>query len=118
MAAIVMDPRYGAPGQRRTVTPAARRSAVVGAFALVLAASAVWARGGAVGRTGDGPLAVPGAGPSQAVAAHVWVVQPGDTVWAIARQLQPHGDVRPLVDFLDHEVHDRPLQVGQQLQLP
>jgi nucleoid-associated protein YgaU len=28
------------------------------------------------------------------------VVQPGDSVWAIARRVQPVGDVRPLVDEL------------------
>lgn len=28
------------------------------------------------------------------------VVQPGDTLWSIARSLQPTGDVRPLVDQL------------------
>ena len=29
-----------------------------------------------------------------------YVVQPGDTVWSVARRLQPEGDVRPVVDRL------------------
>lgn len=29
-----------------------------------------------------------------------YVVQPGDSLWSIARQLEPHGDIRPLVDRL------------------
>ena len=32
--------------------------------------------------------------------ARVVVVQPGDTMWTIARTVQPDGDVRPLVDAL------------------
>jgi LysM domain len=96
---------------------AARRSAVVGVFTVLLAACAVWVQGG-VGRTGSGPLAAPGAGRTETAAAHVWIVQPGDTLWAIARRLDPNGDVRPLVDALSRQVHGQPLQVGEQLRLP
>jgi hypothetical protein len=59
----------------------ARRSALVGVFAVLLATCAVWVQGGG-GRTGSGPLAAPGAGRTEAVAARLWVVQPGDTLWA------------------------------------
>jgi hypothetical protein len=48
----------------------------------------------------------------------VWVVQPGDTLWAIARRVQPSGDIRPLVDAMSAEVHGHPLQVGERLVLP
>lgn len=106
------------PGRPAGVAAATRRCQVAGAFAAVLAACAVWAQAGGAVRPGNGPLAVPGAGPSRAVAAHVWVVQPGDTVWAIARQLQPTGDVRPLVDQIDGQLHHRPLQIGQRIELP
>ena len=106
-------------GRRRpSPSVAARRYRVVGAFLAIVAACAVWTQAGATGRAGDGPLTVPGAGPTQAIAAHVWIVQPGDTIWGIARTVQPSGDIRPLVDALSSEVHDRPLQAGQQLQLP
>jgi hypothetical protein len=96
---------------------AARRSAVVGVFTVLLAACAVWVQGGG-GRTGSGPLAAPGAGRTETAAAHVWIVQPGDTLWGIARRLDPHGDVRPLVDALSRQVHGKPLQAGEQLRLP
>ena len=101
-----------------TAVVARRRCQVVGAFAVAFAACAVWAQAGVTVRPGNGPLAVPGAGRTQAVAAHVWVVQPGETVWGIAHQLQPKGDAPPLVDQLDRQLHGRPLQIGQQLQLP
>jgi hypothetical protein len=94
-----------------------RRSVVVGAFAILLATCAVWVQGGG-GRTGSDPLNAPGAGRTATAAAHVWVVQPGDTLWAIARRLEPNGDVRPLVDALSREVHGRPLQVGQRIAVP
>lgn len=97
---------------------AARGYRLVGAFAALLATCAVWAQAGGAGHAGNGPLAVPGAGPARVAAAHVWVVQPGDTIWAIARRLQRSGDVRPLVDTLVAETHGRPLQVGQQLTIP
>jgi hypothetical protein len=119
MVAITIDQRQAFPRQRverRRRTIARRYRAA--AFAALLAACAVWAQVGAADRTGSGPLAVPGAGPSQAVASRVWVVQPGDTVWGIARHLQPSGDVRPLVDRLSAEIHGRALQVGQALPVP
>ena len=97
--------------------PAVRRSALVGAFAILLATCAVWVQGGG-GRTGSAPLTAPGTGRTATVAAHVWVVQPGDTLWGIAQRLEPGADVRPLVDALSREVHGRPLQVGQRLVLP
>jgi hypothetical protein len=95
----------------------ARRSALTGLLVFLIATCAVWVQGGG-GRTGSGPLAAPGAGRTEAVAARLWVVQPGDTLWGIARHLQPTGDIRPLVDVLSHEVHGQPLQVGERLQLP
>jgi hypothetical protein len=86
---------------------------------VVLVAGAVWALGGMAGWLGRGPLAAPGPGPSRFVpaAAVVRIVQPGDTVWSIARSMQPHGEIRPLVDHLEQELHGRPLQVGDRLAL-
>lgn len=50
--------------------------------------------------------------------ATVWVVQPGDTYWTIARALQPSGDVRPLVDQLQAANDRGSLQPGQHVPLP
>lgn len=52
-----------------------------------------------------------------ALTGSTYVVQPGDTLWAIARQLQPEGDVRPLVDELSDRLAGRVLQAGQRLNL-
>jgi LysM repeat protein len=46
------------------------------------------------------------------------VVQPGDTLWAIARRAQPEGDLRPLVDELTRSRGNRPLQVGEEIAIP
>jgi hypothetical protein len=45
------------------------------------------------------------------------VVQPGDTLWSIARRLQPEGDVRPLVDALADRNGGAGVQAGQRLWL-
>jgi hypothetical protein len=46
------------------------------------------------------------------------IVQPGDTLWSLARRAQPQGDVRPLVAQLEAARHGRPLQVGETIEVP
>lgn len=48
----------------------------------------------------------------------VVIVQPGDTLWSIARGLQPTGDVRPLVDRIAELNSGHSLIAGQTLMLP
>jgi hypothetical protein len=48
----------------------------------------------------------------------MYVVQPGDTMWGIARSLQPEGDVRAVVSRLVRANGGPDLQVGQRLALP
>jgi LysM repeat protein len=48
----------------------------------------------------------------------VHVVVAGDSLWTIARALQPEGDVRPLVQQLTELRHGRPLQLGEKIVLP
>jgi nucleoid-associated protein YgaU len=106
---------------------ALRRNQCIGAFAAVVVACAVWVQAGTspgvTDRPGSGPLAALGTGPAASdsaslAAVHQIIVQPGDTIWDIARALQPSGDIRPLVDALSDEVHGQPLQVGQRLTVP
>ena len=85
-----------------------------------LFATAVWwaAQPGGLGGTEGGPLTTP----RPAAVSHGQVVtrtvQPGDTIWSIARQIQPKGDVRPLVDRLLTTRAGRPLQVGEEVSVP
>jgi hypothetical protein len=69
---------------------------------------------------GGDPLVVPVRATPAAAAggARVYVVQPGDTLWNIARQLHPQDDPRPVVDQLASQLHGASLQVGQRLVLP
>jgi hypothetical protein len=105
------------PARRRSRSSIYRRRRMLVVVALFLAVfSLVLAARAALGALGGGPLAAPEtpAG-SGAVAAAVYVVQPGDTYWTIARRLQPSGDVRALVDHLSSEHAGAPLQPGEQL---
>jgi LysM repeat protein len=61
------------------------------------------------------PLHPAGAGASTSSAPAVVVVQSGDTLWAIARRLQPTGDVRHLVDQLADRNGGAGLVAGQSL---
>ena len=54
----------------------------------------------------------------RAVSRTSYVVRPGDTLWSIARRLQPTGDIRPLVDALAASRQGRPLQVGERITKP
>jgi uncharacterized iron-regulated membrane protein len=100
-------------------------AAVLAALVVVLAwsaASAVWssiAGDPTVGVVAGAPTPVPAAvGPATAsTAPAVHVVQPGETLWSIARGVQPTGDVRPLVDELADRVGGAGLQAGQRIDL-
>jgi hypothetical protein len=84
---------------------------------LVAAVLVVLAARAALGALGGGPLAAPETPAGRGGAAAVYVVQPGDTYWSIARNLQPSGDVRALVDKLSSQHGGAPLQPGEQLGL-
>jgi membrane protein implicated in regulation of membrane protease activity len=97
--------------------------------ALVLAAIAVVSLAGSVqylsalGGRGDPrapvdarPAQVSGA-PVDVVEGQVYVVQPGDTLWTIAADLAPGGDLRPVVDRLRAANGDATLEPGQRLVL-
>ena len=99
-----------------------RRRVVVATLAL----GALLVIGWVLGALGGGPLTASEAGSTPAtvhlrlepVAQTTHVVEPGDTLWSIARQLAPEGDVRPVVDALAAHRDGRPLQVGERISLP
>jgi hypothetical protein len=76
--------------------------------------------GGALTTAGSSGAAAPGTVSSAPVSSslHVYVVQPGDTLWSIVTAGGHRGDPRPEVDRLALQLNGRPLQVGQRLLLP
>jgi hypothetical protein len=67
--------------------------------------------GGSALSTADGPAPVP-------AGTETLLVPPGATLWSIARELQPTGDVRPVVDELVALNGGATLETGQRLVLP
>jgi hypothetical protein len=67
---------------------------------------------------GGGSLTPSGGPPPAASGAATVLVQPGDTLWTIARDLRPRGDLRPVVDELVALNGGAALQAGQVLVLP
>lgn len=108
--------RPGAPRRVSGAVQARRRRVAATLVALVLLGV-----GWAVGDLGGTPLTSPGQAPAAdllPVAETSYVVRPGDTLWEIARALQPSGDVRPLVQRLAAQRGGAPLRVGERLVLP
>jgi hypothetical protein len=72
--------------------------------------------GAASGPLVDDPSAY-GAGHASPPPGSFYVVQPGDTLWSIAHQLAPTGDIRAEVDRLEELNGTAVLQAGQRLRL-
>jgi len=93
-------------GGRRPSGATYRRRRVAAAV-LVLASLAMAGKAGAA--LGGLPLAAPERHPAEAR----YVVRPGDSLWSIAQQIQPDGDVRPVVDELSAARGGAPLVPGE-----
>ena len=102
---LVVVPPAPVVRRRRVVAAAGLLAAIV--LAMLVVSRVAMVLGGA-------PASVPG----HRVGLVAYVVQPGDTLWAIARRLQPEGDVRPLVGALNEANGGAELQVGQRLAIP
>ncbi|MFN2607931.1 MAG: hypothetical protein ABR511_08540, partial [Acidimicrobiales bacterium] len=109
--------------------PAVLRRRRFGAVLLVASgAVAAWVLlgmpGGALTASGH-PVPSPPSAPAPttvtgppAAGSAVVEVGPGDTLWTLARRLQPEGDVRPLVDHLVAVHGGAVLRVGERIALP
>ena len=122
----IARPRVIAPLNLRGGWPTDRGqpSAAVRRWRAVLVMSAIAVCGtllGAGSLAGAGQATEPPAPVVTAAAtpspARVHIVQPGDTLWSVARGLQPDGDVRPLVARLRAASGGGPLVPGQRLRL-
>jgi LysM repeat protein len=72
----------------------------------------------ATGASGPGDTPVAASRPNAtALTPAVYVVQPGDTLWTIAREVDPTSDVRSTVDRLVALNGSAALQPGQRLRL-
>jgi hypothetical protein len=87
--------------------------------AVLLAALALVAGTVLVLRAAGGLLThEPPAAPAQPlIPAITYVVQPGDSIWSVARRLQPEGDVRALVDRLVARHGGSALEAGEVIRL-
>lgn len=92
-----------------------RRRLVALALAVVVVVAALLLANAVLARTAGDGTPHPVAGTSSPA---VRIVQPGDTLWSIARGLEPDADVRLVVDRLVHLNGRAPITVGQRLQLP
>jgi Tfp pilus assembly protein FimV len=88
------------------------------AFALTSGETAPFSvrAGAASGALVEDPAAF-GAGHTSPPAGSFYVVQPGDTLWSIACELAPAGDIRAEVDRLQDLNGSAALQAGQRLRL-
>jgi Tfp pilus assembly protein FimV len=92
-----------------------RRRVAALASVLTVAAALILAVHGLLASFGGGPLIAP---ERPGGAETIYVVQPGDTLWAIASRLRPGEDPRPLVAQLV-AAHGSPVLVaGERLRLP
>ena len=93
-----------------------RAAAVLLVAALVVAIRLLLGALGGGPLTAPEPISVPGG--ARLASARVVVVQPGDTLWSIARRLDTGGDVRVTVQRLAAAHGGSVLQVGERIRLP
>jgi hypothetical protein len=121
---VRLAPAASRGGLRLPARTYRRRQAVAAGLVVGLVLLA-WAALGMLGggtlpvseRPSSSPAAAPAAAGSRASGA-VYVVQPGDTFWSIARRAKPNADPRPLVDRLVAAHGGSTLHVGERIPIP
>lgn len=104
-----------APATGRLDAEVYRRRRVAAGVALALVGALLWtiATWATNSTIGVDPVGADRSG----LATEVYVVQPGDTLWSIAAQLDNDGDVRDTVDRLADRNGGSALAAGQRLVL-
>ena len=132
MAAVIQPNRLPAPRPALRLVPggAVTRSSAqalpstaqliaLAAAVLCTVVLAIAVGRGALAALAPAPPAAAAAAPTAAAAGGTeLVVRSGDTLWSLARQLQPTGDVRDLVDRLAAAHGAGVLQPGDRIVLP
>lgn len=93
------------------------RRRIVAALALTVLVLVAWAALRVVGAAIPLAAGEPST-PMVSIAASTYVVQPGETLWSIARHLDPDGDPRPVVDRLAAANGGTQLRAGEVIVLP
>ncbi|MEZ5181890.1 MAG: LysM domain-containing protein [Acidimicrobiales bacterium] len=88
------------------------------AVLVVLLLGALAIGNGALAGLAPAPATAGGGSPTAAAGTTLVEVRAGDTLWSIARRLQPSGDVRSLVDELVALNGTAPLQPGATVTVP
>ncbi|MEZ5176942.1 MAG: LysM domain-containing protein [Acidimicrobiales bacterium] len=111
---LIPGGRSTAPTPTRTGPASVAVAAALVAVVLLVVATLAVGRGALAGLA---PAPATAEAPATASGRTV-VVAPGDTLWSIARRLQPTGDVRPLVDRLAAANGGAAIAAGDRLVVP
>lgn len=103
--------------RRRRIVAAAFACAALWVVASVVSSAAEWAWARSMGESQVATVATQSV-QSAGAPLKEWTVRPGDTLWGIARSMQPQGDFRPVLDELTARYQNRPLQIGETIVLP
>jgi len=115
---VVVPSRLAAPRQvaSRPTTQVYIRRRLLVALVLLTVVAAVWlGAGDVVANRGGEPASASAVRP---VSSQTYIVQPGDTMWSIARVHHGERSLSDYVDLLIEQNGGTLLQIGQQVVLP